>query len=211
LGRIKHHGSPLWTLQRLCFEPDVAADPSDRGENRDPGTATEAIKKLLTRRTRLENAPHPASDPDESTRTTSRTSGRSNRVEIITRAEPRRSWTLAQKREIVAESFGPDLTPTEVARKYAISSGQLYTWRQQLLGVQATLVRRGAPQFAAVELEPDPPLLAASKPLEAAAPSAATRPEGLIELVLPGGVVLRVDAHVDGRALRRILGALDGR
>src|SRR5216683_413291 len=158
------------------------------------------------------DAPHPASAPDESTRTTSRTSGRSNRVEIITRAEPRRSWTLAQKREIVAESFGPDLTPTEVARKYAISSGQLYTWRQQLLGVQATLVRRGAPQFAAVELESDPPLLAASKPLEAAAtgrPSAATRPEGLIELVLPGGVVLRVDAHVDGPALRRILGALD--
>ena len=156
------------------------------------------------------DAPHPALAPDESTRTTGRTSGRSNRVEIITRAEPRRSWTLAQKREIVAESFGPDLTPTEVARKYAISSGQLYTWRQQLLGVQATLVRRG-PQFAAVELESDPPLLAASKPLEAAAPSAATRPEGLIELVLPGGVVLRVDAHVDGRALRRILGALDGR
>jgi transposase-like protein len=89
------------------------------------------------------DAPHPALAPDESTRTTSRTSGRSNRVEIITRAEPRRSWTLAQKREIVAESFGPDLTPTEVARKYAISSGQLYTWRQQLLGVQATLVRRG--------------------------------------------------------------------
>jgi transposase len=157
------------------------------------------------------DAPHPAPDPDESTRTTSRTSGRSNRVEIITRAEPRRSWTLAQKREIVAESFGPDLTPTEVARKYAISSGQLYTWRQQLLGVQATLVRRGAPQFAAVDLESDPPLLAESKPLEAAAPSAATRPEGLIELVLPGGVVLRVDAHVDGRALRRILGALEGR
>jgi transposase len=132
-------------------------------------------------------------------------------VEIITRAEPRRSWTLEQKREIVAESFGPDLTPTEVARKYAISSGQLYTWRQQLLGVQATLVRRGAPQFAAVELESDPPLLAVSKPLEAAAPSAATRPEGLIELVLPGNVILRVDAHVDGRALRRILGALEGR
>ena len=31
--------SPLWTLQRLCFEPDVAADTSDRGENHDPGQA----------------------------------------------------------------------------------------------------------------------------------------------------------------------------
>jgi hypothetical protein len=33
----------------------------------------------------------------------------------------------------------------------------------------------------------------------------------LIEIVLPCGVSLRVDAHVDGRALRRVLGALDGR
>jgi hypothetical protein len=42
-------------LQRLCFEPDVAADASDRGENRDPGTATEAFKIQLTEETRLEN------------------------------------------------------------------------------------------------------------------------------------------------------------
>jgi transposase-like protein len=33
---------------------------------------------------------------------------------------------VEQKREIVAESFGSELTPTEVARKHAISSGQLY-------------------------------------------------------------------------------------
>jgi len=39
----------------LYFEPDVAADPSDRGENRDPGAATEESKRLLTRETRLEN------------------------------------------------------------------------------------------------------------------------------------------------------------
>ena len=56
MGRVKRHASPLWTLQRLCFEPDVAADPSDRGENRDPDTATEAFKIQLTEETRLENA-----------------------------------------------------------------------------------------------------------------------------------------------------------
>jgi hypothetical protein len=32
--------SSLWTLQRLCFEPDVAAKLFDREENRDPGLAT---------------------------------------------------------------------------------------------------------------------------------------------------------------------------
>jgi hypothetical protein len=35
-----------------------------------------------------------------------------------------------------------------------------------------------------------------------------TRAEGLIEIVLAGGVLVRVDALVDSRALRRVLGAL---
>lgn len=159
------------------------------------------------------DAPDPALDLDESTRTTGRTSGRSNRVEIITRAEPRRSWTLAQKREIVSESFGPALTPTEVARKHSISSGQLYTWRQQLLGVQAALIQRGTPRFAEVELGLDPPPSTETKPVASppVASSPAPRAEGLIEIMLPGGVVVRVDAHVDGRALRRVLGALEER
>jgi hypothetical protein len=42
-----------------------------------------------------------------------------------------------------------------------------------------------------------------------AAPS--RRMEGLIEIVLPGGVSVRVDAEVDGRALRRVLNALASR
>jgi hypothetical protein len=55
----------------------------------------------------------PGPDSDESAHTTGRKSGRSKRVEIITRGERRRSWTAEQKREIVAESFGPELTPTD--------------------------------------------------------------------------------------------------
>jgi len=137
-------------------------------------------------------------------------------MEVLTRAEPRRSWTAEQKREIVAESLGPNLTPTEVARKHRISSGQLYTWRQQLLGMQGVTVTRTPLQFAAVELAaPSPPTLPAPPSLQSsglASPSAPpVHPEGLIEIVLPGGVSLRVDAHVDGRALRRVLGALEGR
>jgi hypothetical protein len=33
----------------------------------------------------------------------------------------------------------------------------------------------------------------------------------VIEIVLADGVTLRVDAHVDGRALRLVLAALDSR
>lgn len=69
------------------------------------------------------------------------------------------------------------------------------------------------PRFASVELPPSPaqpdPILA--EQLGLASPSAPPRLEGLIEILLPGGVSLRVDAHVDGRALRRVLGALEDR
>ena len=160
-------------------------------------------------------SPEPV-DEAETARTSARTSSRSGRVEILTRAEPRRSWTVEQKREIVAESIGPDLTPTEVARKYRISSGQLYTWRQQMLSLQSVTVTRTPLQLAAVELtaplsptSPEPP---SSEQAALSLPSrSSARPEGLIEILLPGGVSLRVDAQVDGRALRRVLGALESR
>jgi transposase len=158
----------------------------------------------------------PEPDGDESAHTTGRRSGRSKHVEIITRGERRRSWTVEQKRQIVAESFGSELTPTEVARKHAISSGQLYTWRRELLTAHGAQVSRAAPRFAQVERKPPPSLSDGSDmpPVAVRAVDAHVAPshvDGLIEIMLAGGVVLRVDAHVDGRALRRILGALEGR
>ena len=115
---------------------------------------------------------------DESAHTTSRRSARNLRVEVITRGERRRSWSAEQKDQIVAESLGPELTPTEVARKHGISTGQLYTWRQQRLSVQTALVTRAAPRFAEVELAPAPsPAEAADpKPVEAPPPSTALAP-----------------------------------
>jgi transposase len=116
----------------------------------------------------------------------------------------------------VAESLSPGTTPTEVARKHAVSSGLLYTWRQQLLASQLTPVVRPAPTFAQVEIAgaPGQPDASDRTPVEPTGPTATTplpRLEGLIEIVLPDGVTLRVDAQVDGRALRRVLGALEGR
>ena len=55
-----------------------------------------------------------------------RKSARRPRVELITRSERRRRWSIEQKQGIVAESLRSDTTPTKVARKYAISSGLLY-------------------------------------------------------------------------------------
>ena|ERR1700760_113212 len=85
-------------------------------------------------------------DPDaEDAHKTDHKSARIPRVDVIPRGERRRSWTPEQKREIVLESLGPELTPTEVARKHAIGTGLLYTWRQQILGGQRHLLGHQRP------------------------------------------------------------------
>ena len=65
--------------------------------------------------------------------TTGPMSARSQRIEVITRGERRRRWSVEQKREIAAESLEPGVSPITVARRYGISSGLLYTWRRHLL------------------------------------------------------------------------------
>jgi transposase len=158
----------------------------------------------------MDEPPIAASTDAETAHKIGHKSARSPRIEVITRNDRRRSWRLDQKREIVAESFGPGLTPTEVARKHAISSGQLYTWRQQVLGGQMTLLSRTTPDFAQVEMTPAPQ--PPDKPdAKNGTPVTPPRPAGLIEIVLTGGVTLRVDAKVDGAALRRVLSALAAR
>ena len=153
-------------------------------------------------------------DPAEDARTIGRKGARIPRIEVITRAERRRVWALEQKREIVAESLGSMLTPTQVARKYGISSGLLYGWRQKLLGGQMTVLQHSPPNFAQVEIAPtrsdeaDPAPLTPTPP---PVPDQVSRPPGRIEIVLPGGVVLRVDATVDAAALGRVLAALERR
>lgn len=139
------------------------------------------------------------------------TSARKQRIEVITRGERRRRWTPEQKREIAAESLEPGASPIAVARKHGISTGQLYTWRQELLrnalgaaaDTKASFVRvdvmAGQPRLAAPELAPAAP---------PAAPSPAP-PDGRIEITLSRGVSVRVDAKVDGAALRRVLAALE--
>src|SRR5271168_2148479 len=71
-----------------------------------------------------------------STHTSSHKSARNPRLEVITRGERRRRWTVEQKQMIAAQSLAPGASPTEVAREHGISSGQLYTWRRLLLAAQ---------------------------------------------------------------------------
>ena len=148
----------------------------------------------------------------ESAHTTSRMSARSQRIELITRGERRRRWSVEQKREIAAESLEPGISPITVARRYGISSGLLYTWRRHLLEGSLGTTSRPMAKFARVEVlaRPDQPA-PATPSLPQPAPNSMNRPDGMIEIALPGGVNVRVDAQVDGGALRRVLAALTRR
>ena len=143
-------------------------------------------------------------EPDAETasaRTSTFKSGRRPGIELITRAEPRRRWSVEQKQSIAAESLAPGASPTEVARRHGISSGLLYAWRKALLAAQPSIAR-----FARVEVAPS------AKPANPA-PNALSLPllapaAGTIEIVLPNRTTIRVDAQIDPRALRRVLSVL---
>jgi transposase len=151
-----------------------------------------------------------------STPRSSRRSARPHRIEVITRGG-RRRWSIEQKREIVAESLAPGAMSSEVMRKHGITSGQLYTWRRQVATRVGRELARPEASFARVDVvaalgQPDKTDLtddtaqASAASAHMAAPlSGASRVEGLIEIVLPGGVFVRVDERVDIRALRSVL------
>jgi hypothetical protein len=79
-----------------------------------------------------------------------------------------------------------------------------------------TLLQQSPPGFARVEIasthsdkhDPEPATSTAPPP---ASDVPVQRPPGLIEILLPENVTLRVDSRVDGQALRRVLAALAAR
>lgn len=147
----------------------------------------------------------------ESARTTGRMSVRSQRIEVITRGERRRRWSVEQKREIAAESLEPGVSPITVARRYGISGGLLYTWRRHLLegslgGAAPPMAKFARVEVMAVPAQPTPVLPELECPTTTT--DSVSRPDGMIEIILPDGVSVRVDAQVDSGALRRVLAAL---
>jgi hypothetical protein len=71
------------------------------------------------------------------------------------------------------------------------------------------VLTRAAPRFTAVEVAATPPTAEPAAPApDMAEVRAASCSIGRIEIVLPGEIIVRVDAQVDGAALRRVLEAL---
>ena len=97
----------------------------------------------------------------------------------------RKSWTPAQKRQIVEESYAAGANVAEVAQRHEVRPALLSSWRRQ----QARMATSSKPaaKFAAVRVATGPT-------------------EGVIEIDLAGGCV-RVRGIVDAGMLREVLAA----
>lgn len=108
-------------------------------------------------------------------------------VEVRVRAERRRPWPDEDKLRIVRETLVPGAVVQAVADRHGISTGQLYTWRKQMLAVAMS-------GFASVEVRQE--ALPSPAPALAAETTAAAA-TGDLQVLLPGGAELRFSGAVD--------------
>jgi len=127
------------------------------------------------------------------------------RVEVITSVERRRRWSRDEKERLVAASFEPGVSVSEIARSAGIHVSQLFRWRKDL----CERVDAGPSQLVPVEIVPAAIVPAVEAP--SASPGRRRRKSGIIEIELGGGRCVRVDRDVDIEALRRVLDALGSR
>jgi transposase len=120
------------------------------------------------------------------------------RLEVITGAGGRRSWSHEDKGRITAESFAAGANVSAVARRYGLRPQQVYAWRR--------LARTGSLALPAEEEIGFVPIIATAGEATPSATTAVPRTASVeIELV---DAVIHVPAGVDWRHLRDVLRAV---
>ena len=94
---------------------------------------------------------------------------------------PRRRWSEAEKRRIVAESYQPGVSVSVVARRHDLNTNQLFTWRRHFRELAGDAGNGGFVPVV-VEASPDDGPGAATM----ASPSGDVNAAGRMEIVLPG-------------------------
>jgi transposase len=140
-------------------------------------------------------------------------------VEVMARIEHRRIWTDAERAALLAELDVPGSSVPIVARRHGIAPSLLYGWRaarKAKMGVAPTEPMEFMPIGVFGRADDEGPAMIAApalvtpettKPAPSRGSSMDERP-GLIEIDLPNGARVRVDAFVNQRALHRVLVAM---
>jgi transposase len=140
-------------------------------------------------------------------------------VEIIARVERRRKWTAKEKASLLAEVDAEGGNVMVVARRHRISGSVLYNWRAALKAAAAMHAPVAAPfiplgvfggsshRDIAMLAQPEPgqPETEPARQVRGSDGGA-----GGIEIVLPNGARVSVDASVNEKALSRVLRAMKG-
>jgi transposase len=136
-------------------------------------------------------------------------------VDILGPSERRRIWSAQEKAALLAEIDAEGGKVRLVARRHRISESVLYNWRSAR---KAAAVAMGAPEnveFIPVGLIEGPAsgraaMPAPPDPEHAQQPATAEWKSGSIEIALPNGARVSVDAFVNEKALSRVLRAVRG-
>ncbi|TIV08705.1 MAG: hypothetical protein E5V94_08470, partial [Mesorhizobium sp.] len=64
-----------------------------------------------------------------------------HQIEVITSVERRRRWSREEKERLVAATFEPGASVSEIARSAGIHVSQLFRWRKELCQISAPSVQ----------------------------------------------------------------------
>lgn len=124
------------------------------------------------------------------------------RFEVFTGSGRRRSWSEADKAEILAESYAGGESVSAVARRHGLSPGQLFSWRRELKKAAV------APMFVPAIIEVDPQ--SSPTPSSSMKRRRARRPrhtETAVELEIDG-VAVKIARGADAKVIAAMIDAL---
>ena len=128
------------------------------------------------------------------------------RVEIVTRGQARREYTLDERARVLTEAAMPGARMLQVAQRYGISPSLVYRWRREAAGRPALQALPRAPRFVPLLVDDGGPRQGTVVPPSAPMPDA--EPDR-IEVVLRNGRLLRVGAGTDATVMARLAAALE--
>jgi len=131
-------------------------------------------------------------------------------AEIITR---RRKWSPAQKAALLDEVEAEGGKVAAVARRHGVSESLLYNWRSAWKAAASAVSTAKPVDFVPLGIVGEAggarrPSLAPPEPERSQPRQASDGGSGAIEIALPNGVRIWVDALVSEKALSRVLRAM---
>jgi transposase len=131
-------------------------------------------------------------------------------VDILGPSDRRRIWSAEEKAALLAEVDAEGGKVRLVARRHGISESLLYNWRSARKAGAVAMGATETVQFIPIGLIEGPSAAVTPEPEPVQQPAAAACKSGSIEIALPNGVRVSVDAFVSEKALSRVLRAMKG-